>query len=85
VVGNWSGFRTSTAGGQTWDLDQTRLHNKANEIDGTDDHADTPAGSTASGSSMNPSAISMGAASECAMLAGMIGMAGALSNKPRQE
>jgi RHS repeat-associated protein len=45
VVGNWSGFRTSTAGGQTWDLNQTRLHNKANEIDDTDAHADNPSGS----------------------------------------
>lgn len=33
-------------GGQgKWNLDETRLHNKANEIDNDDDHADAPTGS----------------------------------------
>ena len=32
-VGNWSGFKADATDGQTWDLDQTRSHNKANEID----------------------------------------------------
>jgi RHS repeat-associated protein len=31
-VGNWSGFKSSGATTQPWDLDQARLHNKANEI-----------------------------------------------------
>jgi hypothetical protein len=32
-VGNWSGFKSSGATTQPWDLDQARLHNKANEIE----------------------------------------------------
>jgi len=34
-VGNWSGFKSSGATTQPWDLDQARLHNKANEIEDT--------------------------------------------------
>jgi len=38
-VGNWSGFKSSGATTQPWDLDQARLHNKANEIE---DSGQTP-------------------------------------------
>ena len=50
-VGNWAGYREDAgAGGQgNWDLDQLRSHNKANEIDNDDDHADAPDGSISGG------------------------------------
>jgi hypothetical protein len=46
-VGNWSGFKSTGATTQPWDLDQARLHNKANEIEDTvnqtpDDISGTP-------------------------------------------
>ncbi len=34
-VGNWAGFKSSSATTQPWDLDQARLHNKTNEIEDT--------------------------------------------------
>ena len=36
-LGNWSTFKQDTDGDGDWDLDQTRDHNKANEIDEIDD------------------------------------------------
>jgi len=39
-TGNWTGYLTKTTG--TTDLDQTRSHNKANEIDTDNNHANTP-------------------------------------------
>ena len=46
-VGNWSAFKSSGATTQPWDLDQSRAHNKANEIEDTvnqppDDISGTP-------------------------------------------
>jgi hypothetical protein len=49
VVGNWSAFKASATDGGTWDLDQTRSHNKVNEIDNDDDHANDPSGSISGG------------------------------------
>ncbi|MBM4018394.1 MAG: RHS repeat-associated core domain-containing protein [Planctomycetes bacterium] len=37
-----------------WDLDQTRLHNKVNEIDNDDNHANAPSGSISGGSWVLP-------------------------------
>jgi hypothetical protein len=33
-----SGFKADATDGQAWDLDQTRSHNKANEIDNDNGH-----------------------------------------------
>jgi len=38
-LGNWAGFRSDATDGGTWDLDQGRSHNKANEIDDEDHDA----------------------------------------------
>jgi len=41
AVGNWGGFKSDAGDGGTWDLEQTRDHNKANEIeDGADQDSD---------------------------------------------
>ncbi|MGC9455815.1 MAG: hypothetical protein ACP5HU_13285 [Phycisphaerae bacterium] len=45
MLGNWTSFNQDDDGdGSTWDLDQTREHNLANEIDTDNTHgdADTP-------------------------------------------
>ena len=39
-TGNWTGYLTKTTG--TTDLDQSRGHNKANEIDTDNNHANSP-------------------------------------------
>jgi hypothetical protein len=41
-MGNWSEFKQNGDGQGSWDLDQTRQHNAANEIDNDASHADTP-------------------------------------------
>jgi hypothetical protein len=33
-LGNWTEFRNDAGDGETWDLDQNRVHNTANEIHG---------------------------------------------------
>lgn len=38
-LGNWAGFKTGSGGG--WFLEQTRSHNKANEIDTDDNDSNT--------------------------------------------
>jgi RHS repeat-associated protein len=40
AVGNWVAFKQDAGDGSTWDLEQTREHNKANEIADTDDDQD---------------------------------------------
>ena len=34
ALGNWSAFKEDATDGSSWDLEQTRYHNKVNEIDG---------------------------------------------------
>ena len=43
-LGNWSTFKQDADGNGTWNLDQTRDHNKANEIDDDNLHGDGLAG-----------------------------------------
>jgi YD repeat-containing protein len=43
ALGNWAAFRDGN--GTTWDANQARLHNQANEIDVDDDHANAPGAS----------------------------------------
>ncbi|NLE39470.1 MAG: RHS repeat protein, partial [Pirellulaceae bacterium] len=48
ALGNWSEFKQDDAapfGAGNWTLEQQRLHNKANEIDNDDNHANAPSGS----------------------------------------
>ena len=52
ALGNWPGYVKKSAG--VTDLNQTRLHNKVNEIDNNDNHADTPVGSIVGGSWVLP-------------------------------
>jgi len=43
ALGNWGGFKQDTSGdGTTWGLQQSRTHNKVNEIDTDDNHANGP-------------------------------------------
>jgi hypothetical protein len=53
-LGNWPTFKErDTETGSTWDLNQGPSHNKVNEIDVNEDHADTPGASiTASAGAM---------------------------------
>ena len=53
-TGNWTGYLTKTTG--TTDLDQTRSHNQANEIDTDNNHANTP-GNAISGGCNSPAAM----------------------------
>ncbi len=39
ATGNWSAFRQDLGGNGTWDLDQTRAHNQANEVTAAHDRA----------------------------------------------
>jgi hypothetical protein len=39
ALGNWREFFSDDGPGSTWDVDQAREHNKANEIDTDDNHA----------------------------------------------
>jgi RHS repeat-associated protein len=44
-LGNWSAFKADATDGSTWDLEQSRLHNKVNEIDNDDNHGNNPGAS----------------------------------------
>jgi len=44
-VGNWTTFKDDATDGGTWDLDQDRAHNDANEIDVDNNHANAPGAS----------------------------------------
>jgi RHS repeat-associated protein len=58
ALGNWPVFKVDTNGGGSgdsgWELNQTRLHNKVNEIDNDDNHANAPSGSISGGSWVLP-------------------------------
>ncbi|HLA84487.1 MAG TPA: RHS repeat-associated core domain-containing protein [Thermoguttaceae bacterium] len=50
-LGNWNGYDQKTSGTTT--LDQGRLHNKANEIDNDNNHANQPSGSITASTGTN--------------------------------
>jgi len=58
ALGNWPLFKQDDNGGGSgdsgWELSQTRLHNKVNEIDNNNNHADAPSGSISGGSWVLP-------------------------------
>ncbi len=55
ALGNWKTFKEDDDATLDWDvLDQTRLHNKVNEIDNDDNHANAPSGSITGGSWILP-------------------------------
>jgi RHS repeat-associated protein len=58
ALGNWPVFKQDDNGGGSgdsgWELSQTRLHNKVNEIDNDDNHANAPSGSISGGSWVLP-------------------------------
>jgi RHS repeat-associated protein len=58
ALGNWPMFKQDDNGGGSgdsgWELSQTRLHNKVNEIDNNDSHSDAPSGSITGGSWVLP-------------------------------
>jgi len=58
ALGNWPVFKQDDNGGGSgdagWELSQTRLHNKVNEIDNDDNHANAPSGSISGGSWILP-------------------------------
>jgi RHS repeat-associated protein len=58
ALGNWPVFKQDSDGGGSgdagWELTQTRLHNKVNEIDNDDNHANAPSGSISGGSWVLP-------------------------------
>jgi RHS repeat-associated protein len=67
AVGNWAGFKADATDGQAWDLDQTRSHNKANEIDNDDSHTNAPAGSISGGGWVLPKYDAAGNMSQAPM------------------
>ena len=42
ALGNWKEFKNDAGNGAPWDLEQTRTHNKVNEIDDDNNHANAP-------------------------------------------
>ena len=42
ALGNWREYKYDEGDGQTWKLEQTRAHNKVNEIHTSDDHSTSP-------------------------------------------
>ena len=55
ALGNWGGYREKANGeGTPWDLDQTRLSNKVNEIDNDDNHGTAPSATISGGTWILP-------------------------------